>query len=243
MEATYSLSSRTVGEIAAELPGSIPIFEAWKIDYCCGGLTPLTEACAAVGRSMEEFEAALASAPRLAKAIRDFSTETLSAIRDYIINVYHVGTRAELETLQTLAEKVVGVHGSRHAELAEVRRLVAALSADMLPHMMKEEHILIPYVTELEEAESGGPLPTPFFGTVKNPVRMMMMEHDRVGELLAELRQVSGGYTPPADACFSYGELYRRLAEFEQMTHQHIHIENNIYFPRSVALEERIAGG
>jgi len=135
---------------------------------------------------------------------------------------------------------VLGVHGSRHSELADVRRLVAALAGDMLPHMLKEEHILFPYVDELEEAENGGPAPTPFFGTVKNPVRMLMMEHDRVGELLAELRQVTTEYAVPPDACFSYRELYRRLSDFELMTHQHIHIENNIYFPGSVALEERI---
>jgi regulator of cell morphogenesis and NO signaling len=242
MEATLTLSTKTVGEIAAEIPSSIPIFEAWKIDYCCGGLTPMTDACAAAGKSIVELEAALAAAPVRPRMMRDLSRETLSAVRAHIVDVYHAGTRVELETLQTLSEKVLGVHGSRHGELAEVRRLVAALSGDMLPHMLKEEHILFPYVDDLEKAGNGGPVPTPFFGTVKNPVRMMMMEHDRVGELLSQLRQVTASYTVPSDACFSYRELYRRLSEFELMTHQHIHIENNIFFPRSVALEERIGG-
>lgn len=240
MEALLSLSTRTVGEIAAEIPQSIPIFEAWKIDYCCGGLTPLTDACAAAGKTVEELEAALATAPLRPRTMPDLSSEALSTIRAHIVDVYHAGTRVELETLQTLAEKVLGVHGSRHGELADVRRLVVALAGDMLPHMMKEEHILFPYVEQLEQAENGGPAPIPVFGTVKNPVRMLMIEHDRVGELLAELRQVTAGYAVPLDACFSYRELYRRLSELELMTHQHIHIENNIYFPRSVALEERI---
>jgi len=241
MEAILSLSTKTVGEVAAEIPSSIPIFEAWKIDYCCGGMTPLTQACTVAGKSIDELESALAAAPARPQTMRDFSTETLSSIRAYIMDVYHAGTRVELDMLRTLADKVLAVHGSRHGELTEVTRLVAALSGDMLPHMLKEEHILFPYVDDLERAETGGPAPIPFFGTVKNPVRMMMMEHDRVGELLAELRQVTAGYAPPPDACFSYRELYRRLFEFELMTHQHIHIENNIYFPRSVALEERLA--
>jgi regulator of cell morphogenesis and NO signaling len=112
--------------------------------------------------------------------------------------------------------------------------LLRDLTGDMLPHMLKEEQILFPYVNQLDQGDA----PTPFFGTVKNPVRMMMLEHDRVGEILAKLRVVTDGYTPPESACFSYRELYRRLAELELRTHEHIHVENNIYFPRAVALEE-----
>ena len=100
--------------------------------------------------------------------------------------------------------------------------------------MMKEEQVLFPYVDQLEL----GSAPAPFFGTVKNPIRMMMLEHDRVGELLGNLRSASEEFTPPESACFSYRELYRRLAELEQRTHEHIHVENNVYFPRAVALEE-----
>lgn len=118
--------------------------------------------------------------------------------------------------------------------------LVRELTADLLPHMLKEEQVLFPYVNQMEEAViAKHAAPTPFFGTVKNPVRMMMLEHDRVGELLARLRVVSDGYTPPESACFSYRELYRRLADIELRTHEHIHIENNLYFPRAISLEDR----
>jgi regulator of cell morphogenesis and NO signaling len=238
---TQSLQGRTVGELAAELPAAIRVFEAWDIDYCCGGKMPLAEACAHKGRSIEDFAAAIASAPDAAGGIDvDWSKQALAAIRAHIIDYYHRYTREELVTLKALAAKVHGVHGHRNAELAEVESLVDELGHDMLPHMLKEEQVLFPYVDQLEEAQAANrPAPTPFFGTVKNPIQMMMAEHDRVGELLARLRSVSSDYALPPTACFSYTQLYNRLQEFEAKTHEHIHIENNVYFPRAVELEER----
>lgn len=241
MNTATSLYDRTVGELAADVPVSIRIFEAWKIDYCCGGTTPLPDACAAAGKSVDEFIAALESAAVIPDGVaREWANETLCGIAAHIVDTYHQYTREELQTLRPLAEKVFGVHGSRHDELAAVLATVHDLNNDLLPHMLKEEQVLFPYVDQLEEAtQNGTAVPTPFFGTVKNPVRMMMAEHDRVGELLERMRGVTDGYTVPADACFSYRELYRRLAELEARTHEHVHIENNVYFPRAVALEEQ----
>jgi regulator of cell morphogenesis and NO signaling len=237
---TIDLTNRTVGELAVEIPNSIRIFEAWKIDYCSGGGTALGEACAAAGKTIDAFAAALdtlADVPD--NTTRDWSFDTLGTIARDIVSTYHTYTRQELETIDPLARKVLGVHGHRRAELAEVVALIDAVRDDMLPHMLKEEQVLFPYVTEMEQAiENKRTAPTPFFGTVKNPVRKMMAEHDRVGELLATLRTVTSDYTLPEDACFSYRELYRRLGEFEERTHEHIHIENNLYFPRAVALED-----
>jgi regulator of cell morphogenesis and NO signaling len=234
------LSDRTVGELAAEMPTSIRVFETWKIDYCCGGRTPLTDACAAAGKSVEEFSAELARAAALPEGARDWASETLKSMSAHIVSMYHQYTREELATLAPIAEKVLGVHGDRRPELASVVALLRDLTGDMLPHMLKEEQVLFPYVDQMEEAIEGHrPAPTPFFGTVKNPVRMMMQEHDRVGEILAQLREVTDEYTPPESACFSYRELYRRFAELERLTHEHIHVENNIYFPQAVALEDR----
>jgi regulator of cell morphogenesis and NO signaling len=240
MPVTMEISESTVGELAVELPASIRVFESWKIDYCCGGRTPLPEACAAAGKSVDEFLAALENAAAVPDATsRDWSADSLASMASSIVRMYHDYTREELLTFAPLGEKVLGVHGANHPELADVVTLVRELTNDMVPHMLKEEQVLFPYVVQLEgAAASGGPAPTPFFGTVKNPVRMMMQEHDRVGELLVSLRQVTGDYTPPDSACFSYRELYRRLAEFELRTHEHIHLENNLYFPRAVALED-----
>jgi len=241
MTTMIDFTERTVGDLAAELPLSIRLFEAWKIDYCCGGQTALTDACSAAGKSVEAFLAeleALATIPDAAS--HDWTAETLTGTAAKIVTTYHAYTREELQTIAPIAAKVLGVHGERRPELAEVVALVAELTADLLPHMLKEEQVLFPYVDQLEEAAAGRrAAPTPFFGTVKNPVRMMMIEHDRVGELLARVRTITSDHTPPESACFSYRELYRRLAELELRTHEHIHVENNIYFPRAVALEER----
>lgn len=234
-------SERTVGELAAEVPASIRVFEAWKIDYCCGGMTPLPDACAAVGKSVDAFVTELVKTAAVPNGMtRDWNADSLTAMAGRIVSMYHVYTREELQTIAPIADKVLGVHGVRRPELAEVVTLVAELTNDMTPHMLKEEQVLFPYVEKLEQAAATKTeAPTPFFGTVKNPVRMMMLEHDRVGELLARLRQITDDYTPPESACFSYRELYRRLAEFELRTHEHVHIENNIYFPRAVALEDK----
>lgn len=241
MTTTIDFTERTVGDLAAEMPLSIRVFEAWKIDYCCGGRTALADACAAAGKSVAAFVAeleALATVPDIAS--RDWSADTLIAMAARIVATYHVYTREELQTIAPIAEKVLSVHGERRPELAEVVALLGELTADLLPHMLKEEQVLFPYVDQLEEAAEGRrAVPTPFFGTVKNPVRMMMIEHDRVGELLARLRAVSDDYTAPESACFSYRELYRRMAELELRTHEHIHVENNVYFPGAVALEDR----
>ncbi|MDP9191441.1 MAG: iron-sulfur cluster repair di-iron protein [Acidobacteriota bacterium] len=241
MNTIMDLRERTVGDLAVEMPLSIRVFEAWKIDYCCGGRTLLPEACAAAGQSVDAFMATLETLAAVPDGnARDWPAETLMSMSAGIVTVYHNYTREELQTLEPLAEKVLTVHGERRPELAEVMTLLCALRDDMLPHMLKEEQVLFPYVTQLEEAAAGQrAAPTPFFGTVKNPVAKMMAEHDRVGELLASMRIVSEDFTPPDSACFSYRELYRRLAEFEQRTHEHIHLENNLYFPRAISLEDR----
>jgi regulator of cell morphogenesis and NO signaling len=241
MPNTIDLSECTIGQLAAGEPVSIRIFEAWKIDYCCGGKTPLADACAAAGKTVDEFRRELERAAAVPDgSMRDWRGDTLDAMAANIVAMYHVYTREELQTLAPLTNKVLSVHGQRRPELAEVASLVHELTQDLLPHMLKEEQVLFPYVGQLERsASTGEPAPTPFFGTVKNPVRMMMLEHDRVGELLARLREVTDAFTPPDSACFSYRELYRRLSEFESRTHEHVHIENNLYFPRAVALEDQ----
>jgi len=237
---SISLEAKTVGDLAAEVPNSIRVFETWKIDYCCGGRTPLAEACASAGKSVEEFASELSRMAGAPDNTADWQSQSLSEMAANICSTYHAYTREELKTIAPIAQKVLQVHGSRRPELQLVASLIGSVSDDMLPHMLKEEQVLFPYVNQLEAAAAGGSAaPTPFFGTVKNPVRKMMMEHDGVGELLARLRSATDQYTPPASACFSYRELYRRLAEFEQRTHEHVHIENNIYFVRAVALEDR----
>jgi len=130
------------------------------------------------------------------------------------------------------------VHGQNHAELDVIRETFAGLGQELSMHMMKEENILFPYIIELEKSAAAlTPPRRPAFGTVKNPVQMMMMEHDSAGAALRAIRQASKDLTPPEDACISYRTLYSALPEFEADLHQHIHLENNILFPRAIAME------
>jgi regulator of cell morphogenesis and NO signaling len=164
----------------------------------------------------------------------DWSRRTLADLQRHLVERYHVHARVELHDLGTLADKVASEHGSRHTELLEVAKLAAALAEDMLPHMLKEERVLFPYVEQLEFADEPGPS---CFGTVENPIRVMRMEHEAVEDLLRSLRLVTGDYAAPDDASGSWRELYARLAAFEAETRQHIHLENNVHFPRALALE------
>jgi regulator of cell morphogenesis and NO signaling len=232
-------TNRTVRDFAVEVPGATRLFERIGIDYCCGGGKALDEACAERGldaadvlRSLEGLGAGAAAGPD------DPATWTLTALADHIVEKHHVFTREELERLGRLFDKVHAAHGERHPEIDVLRRLFGELAAELGPHMLKEEQVLFPYIKGLERAAAEGvPAPKPFFGTVRNPVRMMQLEHDSAGDVLADMRRISGGYTAPKDACMSFRTLYEALVELERDLHLHIHLENNVLFPKAVALE------
>jgi regulator of cell morphogenesis and NO signaling len=231
---------KTVRDLAVEVPGAIRVFEKLGIDYCCGGGKSLEDACFGAGVSLEEVMAAIETGREryAGQEKEEWQSRPLSELTDHIVQKHHCYTKSELERLDQLSAKVVSVHGKNHPELLKVRDLFLALRKDLIPHMLKEEQVLFPYIGQLEDAaRNGRPAPTPFFGTVRNPVKMMILEHDTAGDLLRNMRSASGGYAVPADGCISYQTLYQALQELEQDLHQHIHLENNILFPRAVVLE------
>jgi regulator of cell morphogenesis and NO signaling len=234
-------SDRTVREVVLELPQAARVFEKLKIDYCCGGDTPLGEACATAGVEVANLERMLeevGQAEVQGNGSLDFRKATLSELVGHILDKHHVYTREEMARLEPLIDKVIGAHGGNHPELLGLGGLFQQLCADLKPHMFKEEQILFPYIVEMERASfQNRPAPFAPFGTVNNPIRMMMMEHETVGDLLRELRALSSNYTVPPDGCISYQTLYQALEAFEQDLHQHIHLENNILFPRAIELE------
>ena len=238
-------SNTTVREVAVQKPQSTRIFERLKIDYCCGGNTPLIEACANAGVELSALEKMLADEANGASeggAEADFLSAPLSDVINYILEKHHVFTKTEMARLATLCAKVVDVHGANHAELNQVQSVFQTLCSDLNPHMFKEEQVLFPYILQLEQSHTQNrPVPFAPFGTVNNPIRMMMMEHDTAGELLRELRRLTNDYTAPSDACISYQTLYSALKEFEADLHQHIHLENNILFPRAAKMEDTFA--
>jgi regulator of cell morphogenesis and NO signaling len=230
----------TVGEIAAQLPGATREFEKLGIDYCCGGHRTLHDACAGAGIPIDEVLSRLqqSSAQDHSSESRDWQTALLADLISHINGTHHVFVREECPRIQALAAKVVGVHGSRHSELMQVQQVFSALAEELHVHLMKEEQILFPYIKRMEESSMAGePAPPSCFGTVTNPVSMMMQEHDGAGEALRTLRCITKDYEVPGDACISYRTLYEALRGFEADLHQHIHVENNILFPRAVAME------
>jgi regulator of cell morphogenesis and NO signaling len=230
-----------VREVALQLPQSTRLFEKLKIDYCCGGDKPLAEACASVGLDVDNVMEMLVAATEPDTSTLDFQNASLPELITHILETHHVFTKTEMERLQSLTDKVLNVHGGNHPELIHLSELWLKLCADLKPHMFKEEQILFPYILAMADA-AGRNQPGPFapFGTVNNPIRMMMREHDTAGHLLRELRALTSDYNVPPDACISYQTLYQALENFEQDLHQHIHLENNILFPKALELENAL---
>lgn len=238
-----SKKTKPVRELAVEFAGATSVFERLGIDYCCGGNQTLDEACNAAGIPVNEVITSLERAKRSRAEgdEPDFLNATLAELVNHLVEKHHAFTRTEVARLRALIEKVQAAHGQNHPELAELRDLFDALSNELEPHMMKEERVLFPYVIQMEDATRRERThPYPPFGTVANPVRMMMAEHEDAGALLWHMRKLTSNYTIPPDACISYRTLYGALDAFEKDLHQHIHLENNILFPRAVEMEASI---
>lgn len=233
----------TVRDIAIEKPASIRVFEKFGIDYCCGGRMPLTQACEERAIDPQAVLAAIESAMGAATpGTTNWSTAPLSELCAHIVETHHAYVRRELPRLEQLAQKVVSRHGDTHAELPRIQELVGSLGEELLQHLNKEEAVLFPYVVNLEKSLSNcGPRSLGCFGAISNPIRVMMAEHDAAGAALAEMRTLSRGFTPPEGACPTYRGFYQALAEFEHDLHQHVHLENNILFPRAIEMDESCA--
>lgn len=234
-------TTRTVREVAVENLAATRIFEKFGIDYCCGGGQSLEQACEKanipIEHVLDELELAEETA-RAAQQVRDWKGEPLSELIVHIKTTHHKYTREEIVRLTALLQKVCSVHGKNHAELFKIREIFAGLTQELTTHLMKEEMVLFPFIERVEEAriQKEPIVPAPF-GSVQNPVAMMEHEHDSAGAALRSIRKASADYTPPADACVSYQTLYKALVAFEADLHQHIHLENNMLFPRAIGME------
>lgn len=232
-------TQRTVAEIALERPQAAAVFEKLGIDYCCGGKKTLAAACEGAGIDVNHVEGLLEGAGKDQPDAANWGEHSLAGLVSHIVEKHHAYCREEGLRLQPLLAKVVSVHGLHHPELAQVQDAFTALRNELSMHMMKEEQMLFPYIIALEEsAKQKSAPPRAPFGTVQNPVRMMVQEHDDAGHLLKEIRSLTGNFTAPQDACTSFKALYQGLEAFEADLHQHIHLENNILFPRAVTLED-----
>jgi regulator of cell morphogenesis and NO signaling len=229
----------TVREIVANDFRSAEVFQRHGIDFCCRGNRSLEDACRSGGISVERIlrEVTEITAPPTAGGPR-FNSWDLATLVSYIQANHHAFVRRTIPVLRTHTEKVAKVHGDAHPELREVARLVALIADEMTSHMAKEEHILFPYIVALEQAvTANNSAPATPFGTVRNPIRMMEAEHESSGDAMARIRDLTSGYAVPEGACTTYRVCMQELEAFERDLHEHVHLENNILFPRALQLE------
>jgi len=230
-----------VGEIAAAQPASIRVFQKYGIDFCCGGKKPLADVCDERKIAYDEIAGAIANA-ELPRDDRDWADAPLSALVNHIVTRYHDTLRQELPRLQAMAAKVNDVHGAKMPDtFPRLNSVLRELSEELMSHMGKEEMILFPAVQELDAARDEGRRPQSRFplGALRMPISVMEQEHELAGNLLSALNQLTSAYQPPEWACNTFRGLYAGLEELERDLHVHIHLENNILFPRAAQLEQQ----
>jgi regulator of cell morphogenesis and NO signaling len=229
---------RTIGELVAERPARARVFEGFKIDYCCGGKKPLADACQAKGIDPKVVLKMLAIVDETApREERDWTAATMTDLCDNIESTHHAYLKRELPRLEFLARKVADRHGDHRPELVELRDVFLRMKAEMDSHMFKEEQVLFPLCRQLDTAEA--PFAT-HCGSVQNPIRVMMQEHDDAGDALGRRSELTGGFVAPADACNTFRAYFDALAELERDMHRHVHKENSVLFPKAVEAERRL---
>jgi regulator of cell morphogenesis and NO signaling len=233
----------TIGQIAAKDLRKAQVFQKHGLDFCCGGKKTLKEACAEKGLDLVRIEDELkqASSAKDSCSIPNANWEP-AVLAEYIVNKHHNYVREHLPNIKEHAKKVMCVHGNRHPELRLIHQLVEKISDDLTSHMRKEEDILFPYIKDLAAAKNNvKELATQCAIRLKSPISRMELEHELVGKNLVEIRALTEDYSAPKDACASYRLLYGMLDEFENDLNVHVHLENNILFPKALELEKQLS--
>jgi regulator of cell morphogenesis and NO signaling len=240
MNIEKTLLERTVAELVVEDYRAAEVFKKNGIDFCCGGKKTVAEVCRQKGMDASVLAAALShlnEAPVAGQRL-DFQSWPLPFLADYIVNVHHRYVLEKVPQIMQYASKVAQVHGHAYTETVAIAEKFELLAEELIVHLKKEEHILFPYVKFLQEAKEGkAAIATPPFGSVQNPIQVMEAEHESAGDAMREIRALSDDFTPPESACNTYRVLYKLLEEFEADLHRHVHLENNILFPRAQELE------
>lgn len=233
---------KTIGHIVAEDYRSAAVFEKFGIDFCCNGNRSIDEACEQKNADAHELRKALDIAlTETTDETTDYKSWRLNLLADYIEKKHHRYVEERIPVLKQYLTKINKVHGTKHPELQRIYNLFIASGGELALHMKKEELVLFPYIRKMVKAkQSGETLPEPRFGTVKNPIQTMMNEHDNEGERFRQIETLSNGYTPPEDACGMYKVAFALLKEFQDDLHLHIHLENNILFPKAEELEKEL---
>lgn len=241
--AVETLVEKTLADIVTENIRAAIVFEEYGLDFCCKGKRPLAEACSDKNVDVQKVVDELAKLSSNGNGTQNVNDWHLDFLVDYIMNNHHQYVRRMIPIISLHADKVASVHGKNHPETIKIADLFLAVREELEIHMMKEERILFPQIKQmmLTQNENGQFFPPPF-GTIQNPIRMMEYEHISAGDALYQIRELSDNYVHPDDACNTFKALYSELKEFEEDLHKHIHLENNILFPKSIALEAELLG-
>ncbi len=228
-----------IADVVSSNIKSAHVFKKYGIDFCCGGGISIAKACEKKNINVNSLIQDLNNLDDKVLPSQNFNNWELDFLADYIVNTHHSYVTESIELITDYAVKVVKVHGEAHPPVFKIYELFTQVAEELTSHMQKEELILFPYIKKLASAkrESGSVMLAPF-GSVLNPINMMESEHEFVGNLLKEIADVSNNYNPPEWACNTFKALYAKLDEFEQDLHIHVHLENNILFPKSIKLEE-----
>lgn len=234
------MNHQTIGEIVAQDYRAASIFKRHGIDFCCGGKRSVADACTEKGLDLAILEQELSELNQQPSPLQmSYQGWSADFLTDYIVNRHHVYVRKTIPEITAYAEKVAKVHGKRHPKTIEIFYHWKALAAELESHLLKEENILFPYINKIAQTNDNQTIMPPF-GTVQNPVHMMEIEHDDAGELMHTIRVLSSNFAPPEDACTTYRVLFSMLEEFENDLHEHIHLENNVLFPKAIELESKL---
>jgi regulator of cell morphogenesis and NO signaling len=236
------LTDRTLGEIVSDDSRAAVVLERFGLDYCCGGHRTLAEASEGSHLPVGPIVDALSALGAPDPDDQDQRWSDLTALTRHIVDRHHRYVREMQPAIEAWLGKLVARHGARHPELAEVWQVFCELAQEMSSHMAKEETLLFPAIDDLVAASRTGTRPPASpFATVLHPVRAMEDEHRSAGERLTRLRALTNNYTPPPDACTTYRLCYGELLRFQADLIQHVHLENNVLFPKALELERRLA--
>lgn len=238
-----NLKNKTIGSFVAQDFRTAAVFTKYQIDFCCKGNRILTEVCE---KQDIDSDILLQNLIDVLESENnngiDFNSWPLDLLVDYIEKTHHRYVEDKSIILKQFLDKLCKVHGDAHPELFRINELFTAGAGELSQHMKKEELMLFPFIKRMVKTkESNGVLTQPSFGTVSNPIAMMMQEHDNEGERFREIASITNNYTPPSDGCSTYKVTFAMLKEFEEDLHKHIHLENNILFNKAVILEEEFA--
>ncbi len=237
-----TLTNKQIGQYVAEDFRTAAVFSNYGIDFCCKGHRTVEEVCDKHGIEKDELLGKLEEVlSKKSDTAIDYKSWPLDLLADYIEKTHHRYVEEKIPVLRQFLDKLCKVHGANHPELFEINTLFTGAAGELTQHMKKEEIILFPFIRKMvKNSTQNVALEQPHFGKIENPIAMMMQEHDNEGERFRLIAELSDNYTPPADACNTYRVAFAMLNEFEQDLHLHIHLENNILFPKAIELEKNL---